>query len=119
MTEWFSKFTRSVEHAAGSPWAFVLAALSILIWAVSGPLFDFSDTWQLVINTFTTLVTFLLVFIIQASQTRDTKAIQVKLDELLRVDRQARNELINLEDKTDEEIARSKREFRGFDKFSS
>jgi low affinity Fe/Cu permease len=113
--DWFFKLSRHVEHTVGSPWTFCVALLVVIVWAVTGPLFDFSDTWQLVINTGTTIVTFLMVFLIQSTQTRDTQALHVKLDELIRVDRQARNELVNLEDKTDEEITLAKETFKGIE----
>jgi low affinity Fe/Cu permease len=82
----------------------------VLVWAVTGPLFQFSDTWQLVINTGTTIVTFLMVFLIQNTQNRDTEALQLKIDELIRVTQQARNRLINLEDLTEEEMDKVKQE---------
>lgn len=116
MSDWFFRFSRQVEHAVGSPWVFCLALTVVVVWAITGPLFDYSDTWQLVINTSTTIITFLMVFLIQSTQTRDTAALHVKLDELIRVDRQARNELVNLEDKTTEEIAIAKDQFRDFDR---
>lgn len=106
--EWFSTFTRYIERAAGSPWAFILAVVIVIIWWITGPFFGFSDTWQLVINTGTTIVTFWLVFLIQATQTRDTAAIQLKLDELIRVTREARNDLVGVEERTAEEIAQEK-----------
>ncbi|MFX6234560.1 low affinity iron permease family protein, partial [Acinetobacter baumannii] len=81
---WFTRFANGVAHAAGRPAAFVLCCLGIVIWASSGPLFGFSDTWQLVINTGTTIVSFLMVFLIQNTQNRDGAAIQAKLDELIR-----------------------------------
>jgi len=93
----FDRFARSVERLAGTVWAFALAGLTILVWAASGPLFGFSDTWQLVINTGTTIVTFLMVFLIQATQSRDTAALHLKLDELIRVTGPARDEIIAAE----------------------
>ena len=108
MNEFFSRFTRAIERAAGSSWAFILSVLIVVIWGMSGPFFGFSDTWQLVINTSTTVVTFWLVFIIQATQTRDTAAIQLKLDELIRVTREARNDLVGLEERSAQEIAEEK-----------
>ena len=94
----FTTFARTTERAVGSPWAFVLAAASVVLWASTGPLFGFSDTWQMVINTATTIVTFLIVFLIQATQTQDTAAIHIKLDELLRAVEGARTSLVVAED---------------------
>ena len=107
----FRAMAERTAHAVGSPWAFALAALVIVGWACSGPLFHFSDTWQLVINTATTIVTFLVVFLIQNSQNRDSKAIHLKLDELLRGVRGARTGLINLESLSDEELDQLQKEF--------
>src|SRR5215217_6510962 len=90
----FQKFAQRVATATGSSWAFALAAFTVVVWAISGPIFGFSETWQLVINTGTTIVTFLMVFLIQNSQNRDTKAVQLKLDELLRAVAQARTDLV-------------------------
>jgi low affinity Fe/Cu permease len=95
----------------GTPIAFVLALLLILVWAATGPLFAFSDTWQLVINTGTTIITFLVVFAIQNTQNRDTKAIELKLDELIKAQKQARNLLLDVEEMTDEELATLEREY--------
>jgi low affinity Fe/Cu permease len=107
---------RSAAHATscaiGSPYAFVVAALTIVVWAACGPLFHYSDTWQLVINTGTTVVTFLVVFMIQNTQNRDSRAIHLKLDELIRAVDAARNGLVDVEDLPDEEIARLTREFQ-------
>jgi len=89
------------------------AVVVVLVWAVTGPLFQFSDTWQLVINTGTTIVTFLMVFLIQNTQNRDTEALQLKIDELIRVTQEARNRLINLEDLTEEEMDQVKQELTG------
>ena len=111
MKELFRRFAKDVAAVIGSPYAFVVALLMILIWAVLGPLFEFSDTWQLVINTTTTIVTFLVVFMIQNTQNRDSKAIHLKLDELIRSIRGARNGLIDSEDLPDAEIDRLEREF--------
>ena len=98
MREWFARFAARVAGAAGSPVAFVLALTLVVAWALTGPVFGFSDTWQLVINTGTTIVTFLMVFLIQNTQNRDTRAMQLKLDELLRAVRGAREgEFIDLE----------------------
>ena len=107
MNELFRKFSQHMSKAVGSPWAFVTAFAVVLVWAVSGPMFGFSDTWQLVINTGTTIVTFLMVFLIQNTQNRDAQAIHLKLDELVRALEGARQEIfVDLEEKSDEEIAR-------------
>src|SRR5215471_2598694 len=98
-------------QAAGSPWAFALAAASVVVWLITGPRFGYSNTWQLVINTGTTIVTFLMVFLIQNSQNRDTKAIHLKLDELLRAVQGARTSMVDLEELSDEELDRLKHEF--------
>ena len=96
----------------GHYWAFILATLACVVWAVSGPFFGFSDTWQLVINTGTTVLTFLAVFLIQNSQNRESKAIQLKLDELLSAVREANDTLIDIEETTDDEIDELKRQYR-------
>jgi len=108
----FQKFAQGSSAAVGSPWAFFLAALVIISWAVTGPIFHYSDTWQLVINTGTTIVTFLMVFLIQNTQNRDAKAIHLKLDELIRAKRGARNTLVDLENCTDEELQVIEEEFK-------
>jgi len=102
-SKFFGEFANRTSQAAGRASTFMLAATIVIVWAVSGPLFGFSDTWQLVINTGTTIVTFLMVFLIQNSQNRDSAAIQVKLDELIRVG-SARNSLVGIEHLTDDEI---------------
>jgi low affinity Fe/Cu permease len=107
----FSRFARWTERQVGSPFSFSLAAGIILLWAMSGPFFDWSDTWQLVINTGTTIITFLMVFLIQSTQTRDTQALHLKLDELIRVNRSARNSLLNLEEMSEAEVDEVKRTF--------
>lgn len=111
MNEWFSKFARGASQFTGSALTFALAALVIVVWAISGPLFHFSDTWQLVINTGTTIVTFLMVFLIQNAQNRDSKAVQLKLDELIRAQSGARNKMIDLEKLTDQQLQRLQQEF--------
>jgi low affinity Fe/Cu permease len=100
----FTRFANLVAHAAGKPVTFVLCCAAIIVWAASGPMFGFSDTWQLVINTGTTIVTFLMVFLIQNTQNRDGAAIQAKLDELIRATEAARNEFVGLEHLTEEEV---------------
>ena len=110
--ERFRHVAGKVSHVIGTPMAFVIAALSVLVWAASGPMFGFSDTWQLVINTTTTVVTFLVVFLIQNTQNHDAKAIHLKLDELIRAVKNARNSLVDLEDLPEEELVRLEREFQ-------
>jgi low affinity Fe/Cu permease len=105
----FSCFAEAASRAAGRPWAFILAVGTVLVWALSGPLFGFSDTWQLVINTGTTIVTFVMVFLIQNAQMRDSAAIQVKLDELIRVSR-ARNAFVGIEHLSDIELDELRKE---------
>ena len=106
---WFARAATRVSDLMGSAWAFTLAVLIILVWALTGPVFGFSDTWQLVINTGTTIVTFLMVFLIQNTQNRDAKATQLKLDELIRAIADARNELIGAEADPEEQLDREKR----------
>lgn len=100
----FSRFSHAAAHATGTPAAFLIAALTILVWAITGPLFHYSDTWQLVINTGTTIVTFLMVFLIQNTQNRDTMALQLKLAELIIAMKGAKNSLATVEDLTEEEL---------------
>ena len=100
----FDRFARWTEHQLGHSVTFALAAASIVLWGLTGPIFAWSDTWQLVINTGTTIVTFLMVFVIQNAQNRDTQALQLKLDELIRVNMAARNSLMGLEEKSASEV---------------
>lgn len=104
----FDKFSTTVTKISGSSYAFVAAVLLIIVWACSGPLFHFSDTWQLVVNTGTSVITFLMVFIIQQSQNKDTMALQLKLNELIAANNKASNRLIDVEDLTDEELKKLK-----------
>ena len=107
----FRKIAHATSCAIGSPYAFAAAVLVVLIWVACGPAFHYSDTWQLVINTGTTIVTFLVVFMIQNTQNRDSRAIHLKLDELIRAVKSARNQLVDVEDLPDEELARLAHEF--------
>jgi low affinity Fe/Cu permease len=102
----FSSFARALSNWTGHPIAFMVAAVAVIAWAVTGPLFDYSDTWQLVINTSTTIVTFLMVFLIQNAQNRDTQAVQLKLDELIRATEGAHNALLNLEQLDEKTLAK-------------
>ena len=108
----FRVFARHSAIALGSAWAFAGAVLVILVWILTGPMFHFSDTWQLVINTATTIVTFLMVFLIQNTQNRDAKAVHLKLDELIRALKDARNELVDLENLSDEELKKLEKQFK-------
>jgi len=111
MRELFRKFAQTISQAVGSSWAFILAVLIIIVWAITGPMFHYSDTWQLVINTGTTIITFLMVFLIQNTQNRDAKAIHLKLDELLKGVKGARTGLVNLEQLSDKELENLQKEF--------
>jgi len=108
----FRVFARHSAIALGSAWAFAGAVLVILVWVLTGPMFHFSDTWQLVINTATTIVTFLMVFLIQNTQNRDAKAVHLKLDEVIRALKDARNELVDLENLSDEELKKLEEQFK-------
>lgn len=108
----FHAFAHRTSTAVGSPWASVLAMLTIGVWAATGPLFGFSDTWQLVINTSTTIVTFLMVFLIQNTQNRDAQVMQLKLNELIHALKNARNSLIDLEEMSEAELKKLEQEFR-------
>ena len=112
MQDIFRKFAHWTAHVVGSPWAFIVAVLTVLVWLATGPMFHFSDTWQLVINTGTTIITFLIVFLIQNTQNRDSEAIQVKLDELIRLSKGGHNVLLDLEELEDEELDRIQASYR-------
>ena len=109
----FRIFARRSSMVLGSAWAFTLAIVIILVWGLTGPAFQFSDTWQLIINTGTTIVTFLMVFLIQNTQNRDSKAVNLKLDEIIRAVKGARNQLINLEGLSDEDLKYFEKQFKG------
>jgi low affinity Fe/Cu permease len=109
---WYSRFAKAASHFCGRPRVFALALAIILAWVATGPLFDYSDTWQLVINTSTTIITFLMVFLIQNTQNRDTEAIQVKLDELIRATRGAHNALLDLEELEEESLDAFRRKYQ-------
>jgi low affinity Fe/Cu permease len=114
----FARFARRVASAIGSPYAFGIALASVVVWAATGPMFGFSETWQLVINTSTTIVTFLVVFMIQSTQNKDAKAVHMKLDELIHVISAARNHLIDCEELSDAELEKLDAEFRALRKES-
>ena len=111
LTDAFHNFAKQLAAEVGSPWAFIAALGIVVVWSVTGPLFKYSDTWQLVINTGTTIVTFLMVFLIQNTQNRDAKAVHLKLDELIRCIKGARNTLIDLEEMSEEELDNLQRQF--------
>ncbi len=113
MEGWFRKFAQKTADVVGHSHSFFVALSVVAVWALTGPLFHFSDTWQLVINTGTTIVTFLMVFLIQNTQNRDAHAMHLKLDELIRANKHARNALLALEAMSDEDLARLQSEFEG------
>jgi low affinity Fe/Cu permease len=112
VTDAFRVFAQRCASMLGSAWAFTGAVLVILVWLITGPTFHFSDTWQLIINTATTVITFLMVFLIQNTQNRDAKAMHLKLDELIRALRGARNQLVDLEDLSDEDLKKLEEQFQ-------
>jgi low affinity Fe/Cu permease len=112
VNHWFHKFACKTADVMGSPWSFFIAIGTIVVWAIIGPLFHFSDSWQLVINTGTTIITFLMVFLIQNTQNRDAKTFHLKLDELIKAVKGARNTMIDLENMTDEELEGIRKEFQ-------
>jgi low affinity Fe/Cu permease len=103
-TDWFEAFSHRATHAVGRPWAFLIAFFVIIVWALSGPIFGFGDTWQLVINTSTTIVTFLMVFLIQQTQNKDSKAMELKLNELVAATKGASNRMIDVEALSEDEL---------------
>jgi len=115
-TSWYSTFAKRAARFSGRPRVFLAAVLTIVVWAVLGPAFHFSDTWQLVINTGTTIVTFLMVFLIQNTQNRDTEAIQVKLDELIRATQGAHNALLDLEELEGDRLEEFRRKYEALAK---
>jgi low affinity Fe/Cu permease len=112
MDELFRRFAQKLAHAVGTKYAFLLAILAVVAWAMLGHRYDYSDTWQLVINTGTTIVTFLMVFLIQYTQNRDTQAMQLKLDELIKSVKAARNSLVDVEEESDQTLEKLQDEFR-------
>jgi low affinity Fe/Cu permease len=108
---WFTRLTKWTAHAAGQPAAFMLAVLVVMGWALTGPMFEFSNTWQLIINTGTTIATFLMVFLIQATQNRDGEAMQLKLDEIIRAIGNAKNELLDIEELEESDLIRIRRTY--------
>ena len=110
----FSRFAGRTAYLSGSPWVFLAAVLSVVIWGLTGPIYHYSDTWQLIINTATTIITFLMVFLIQNTQNRDAKAIHLKLDEVIRALRHAHNEMIDIEKLSDEELEDLAKHYEAF-----
>ena len=119
MNDFFRKFSRLISEAAGTPWAFITALFLLLLWGLSGPIFHFSDTWQLVINTATTIITFLMVLLIQNMQNWDAKALHLKLDELIRTVQGTRKTMVALEDLSDEDLERLQAQFKNMGENSS
>lgn len=111
MREWFRRFAHAASDAAGTAWAFLAALAMVVVWAACGPLTRYSETWQLTINTTTTIITFLMVFLIQSTQSRDARSMELKLDELIRALKGARTSLVRLEELSDEELEALRREF--------
>ena len=111
LSDVFHEFAKKLATAVGLPWAFIGALIIVMVWSATGPLYNYSDTWQLIINTGTTIVTFLMVFLIQNTQNRDAKAIHLKLDELIRCIKGARNTLIDLEEMSEQELDHLQRQF--------
>jgi low affinity Fe/Cu permease len=109
--DWFRRFSQRVARSVGAPWAFAAAIAVVVAWAVAGPIFHYSNAWQLIINTGTTIMTFLMVFVIQNTQNRDSQFTQLKLDELIRAIRPARNELVNMEGMSDDDLLALQRQF--------
>jgi low affinity Fe/Cu permease len=116
MYDRFRHASHRISLAVGAPWAFGVSLLVVVVWAVSGPLFHYSDSWQLTINTGTTIITFLMVFVIQNTQNRESQVVQLKLDELIRAVLAARNELVDMEDLSDDQLRSLHREFEGIRK---
>lgn len=114
MSEFFSKIASKVSDAIGTPWAFIAALGGIILWLCSGPLLGFSDTWQLIVNTSTTIITFLTVFLIQQSQNKNDRATQLKLDEIIHSIKEARNDFIELEDLSDKKLKKLREEYKKF-----
>jgi low affinity Fe/Cu permease len=112
MNNFFRKFASKTSELVGSSWAFILACVIIVVWAITGPMFSYSDTWQLVINTGTTIITFLMVFLIQNTQNRDAKAIHLKLDELIKATKGAHNSMIDLDKLSDEQLKSLEEEYK-------